>query len=78
MAPDDLAELLLDWRTSLRAAGRQPQTIASYLTVGESFRQYAVANGLAGSFLALRTFPSGKQQFAFISSRYAGNRPATR
>jgi site-specific recombinase XerD len=46
MAPDDLAELLLDWRTSLRAAGRQPQTIASYLTVGESFRQYAVANGL--------------------------------
>jgi site-specific recombinase XerD len=45
-APDDLAVLLPDWRTSLRAAGRQPQTIASYLTVGESFRQYASARGM--------------------------------
>jgi site-specific recombinase XerD len=45
-APDDLAELLPDWRTSLRAAGRQPQTITSYLTVGEAYRQYAVAKGM--------------------------------
>jgi site-specific recombinase XerD len=44
--PDDLAELLPDWRTSLRAAGRQPQTIASYLTVGEAYRQYAVTKGI--------------------------------
>jgi site-specific recombinase XerD len=46
VAPDDLAALLPDWRTSLRAAGRQPQTISSYMTVGEAFRRYATKNGM--------------------------------
>ena len=45
-APDDLAVLLPDWRTSLRAAGRQPHTISAYLTVGEAFRRFATSNGM--------------------------------
>jgi hypothetical protein len=40
-----LSGLLPDWRISLRARGRSLATIASYLSVGESFTEYMVANG---------------------------------
>ncbi len=41
-----LSSLLPDWRISLRARGRSLSTIASYLSVGESFTEYLVANGM--------------------------------
>jgi hypothetical protein len=41
-----LSGLLPDWRISLRARGRSLATIASYLSVGESFTEYMVANGV--------------------------------
>ena len=46
-ALDSLQSLLADWRISLRASGRSPATIASYLTVGESFVAYLAAQGLS-------------------------------
>jgi site-specific recombinase XerC len=45
-APDSLQGLLPDWRISLRARGRSLATIASYLTVGESFTDYLSAHGM--------------------------------
>jgi hypothetical protein len=44
-ALDALSGLLADWQISLRAVGRSPATIASYLTVGESFVAYLAAHG---------------------------------
>ena len=44
---DALESLLADWRISLRASGRSPATIASYLTVGESFAAYLSSHGLS-------------------------------
>jgi site-specific recombinase XerD len=44
--PDSLTGLLQDWRISLRALGRSPATIASYLTVGESLSVYLAAQGM--------------------------------
>jgi site-specific recombinase XerD len=43
---DALGGLLPDWRISLRARGRSLATIASYLSVGESFTEYLSANGM--------------------------------
>jgi site-specific recombinase XerD len=45
-APDALQGLLPDWRISLRARGRSLATIASYLSVGESFTGYLSAKGM--------------------------------
>lgn len=47
IALDSLPGMLADWRISLRASGRSPATIASYLTVGESFVAYLAARGLS-------------------------------
>lgn len=38
-----LSALLADWRVSLRARGRSLATIASYLSIGESFDAYLAA-----------------------------------
>jgi len=46
---DDLSVLLPDWRTHLRAKGRQPATVASYLSVGVVFRDYLVGKGMPTS-----------------------------
>jgi site-specific recombinase XerD len=43
---DDLATLLADWRIHLEALRRQPATITSYLTVGRTFDEFLVANGM--------------------------------
>src|SRR4051794_2180191 len=40
-----LTELLEDWRVSLRARGRSLATIASYLSVGESFANHLATFG---------------------------------
>jgi site-specific recombinase XerD len=39
-------ELLEDWRSSLRARGRSPATISSYLTVGACLSAYLTATGM--------------------------------
>ena len=46
VAGDRLADLLDDWRTHLRAKGRQPSTVASYLTVARTFCDYLTARGM--------------------------------
>jgi site-specific recombinase XerD len=43
---DDLAVLLPDWRVHLRARGRSPATIQSYLTVGAAFHGYLTGQGM--------------------------------
>jgi site-specific recombinase XerD len=43
---NDLASLLPDWQISLRARGRQPRTILSYLTVGRAFHAFLVSAGM--------------------------------
>jgi site-specific recombinase XerD len=43
---DDLAVLLADWRVHLRARGRSPATIQSYLTVGAAFHGYLAGQGM--------------------------------
>ena len=43
---DDLAALLPDWSTHLRARNVAPSTIASYLRVGENLRVYLVDVGM--------------------------------
>jgi len=42
----ELATLLPEWQISLRARGRQPGTISSYLTCAENLRAFLVANGM--------------------------------
>jgi site-specific recombinase XerD len=46
VAVDDIETLLSDWRTHLRARGRQLATINSYLTVGRTFRVWLAAQGM--------------------------------
>jgi site-specific recombinase XerD len=43
---NDLDTLLPDWQISLRARGRQPGTIDSYLTCARSFHAFLVAQGM--------------------------------
>ena len=45
-APDDLAVLLPDWRTHLRARNVAPSTIASYLRVGENLLTWLRGGGM--------------------------------
>ncbi len=45
-AVDDLALLLPDWRTHLRARNVAPSTVSSYLTVGANLLKYLTANGM--------------------------------
>ena len=51
---EPLADFLDDWRIHLRARNRARATIASYLTVGQSFCDYLGAGGLPGSATAVR------------------------
>jgi site-specific recombinase XerD len=46
IAVDDLESLLPDWRTHLRAKGRQRTTINSYLVVGRTFRDWLTTRGM--------------------------------
>jgi len=43
---NDLAALLPDWQISLRAKGRQPGTILSYLNVARAFHAFLVQQGM--------------------------------
>ncbi len=44
-----MAALLRDWRISLRARGRSLATIASYLSMAESFAGYLASTGTSAS-----------------------------
>lgn len=44
--PDSLPALLPDWNVHLRAMGRSPATIHSYLTVGRAFIDYLTDKGM--------------------------------
>lgn len=50
---DDLAVLLPDWKTHLRARNRAPTTIASYLTVGHNLLCYLTAKGMPTAAAAI-------------------------
>ena len=54
VAVDDLALLLPDWRTHLRARNVAPSTIASYLRVGENLLVWLAEAGCRRRRLALR------------------------
>ena len=43
---NDLEALLPDWKISLRARGRQPSTIDSYLTCARNLHAFLVTNGM--------------------------------
>src|SRR5690625_4552638 len=43
---EPLTDLLDDWRIHLRAKGRQPATVESYLGVARAFVDYLTANGM--------------------------------
>lgn len=45
-ADETILDLLADWQIHLRARGRQPQTIESYLTVARAFCTYLATNHL--------------------------------
>ena len=45
-AVDDLATLLPDWRTHLRARNIAPTTVSSYLTVGDNLLRFLVDKGM--------------------------------
>jgi site-specific recombinase XerD len=45
-AVDDLAVLLPDWRTHLRARNIAPSTVSSYLTVGDNLLRYLTEQGM--------------------------------
>lgn len=44
--PDALRSLLADWQIHLRAAGKAPATIGSYLTVARTFVEYLEGHGM--------------------------------
>lgn len=46
VALDSLHDLLPDWQVHLRAKGRSPATIASYLTIGRTFADYLSERGM--------------------------------
>jgi site-specific recombinase XerD len=46
LAPDHLAPLLDDWRVSLAAKNRSPQTIKSYLTCANNLLRFLAAQGM--------------------------------
>jgi site-specific recombinase XerD len=50
---DDLGVLLPDWRTHLRAKGRQPTTVLSYISVGTAFHQFITERGMPTSVGAI-------------------------
>lgn len=50
----ELKTLLWDWQVSLRARGRQPATIASYVTVGEQFTAFLDTEGLPTTAAGVR------------------------
>jgi hypothetical protein len=53
VAFDELSTLLPDWQISLRAKGRRPGTVTSYLTVAKTFNAFLVANGMPTSASAI-------------------------
>ena len=53
LAVDDLAALLPDWRTHLRARNLAPATIASYLISGTTLLDYLAAHGMPTAVSAI-------------------------
>jgi site-specific recombinase XerD len=53
-ALDEIAVLLPDWRTHLRARNVAPSTIKSYLTVGDNLLTYLTARGMPTRATAVR------------------------
>jgi hypothetical protein len=63
VALDSLLDLLPDWQVHLRAKGRSPATIASYLTIGRMFADYLSERGMpvtAGEVAREHVEPRGR------------------
>jgi hypothetical protein len=69
-----LTERPEDWRVSLRPRGRSLATIASYLTVGESFAGYLVSCGLLAT-VAKHDAPTGHAERDLADMRDRSRRP---
>jgi site-specific recombinase XerD len=70
---NDLDTLLADWQISLRARGKQPGTIDSYLTCARAFRGFLVARGMPTAVTAItRDYIE-----AFLADMFTRVKPAT-
>ena len=70
---NDLDTLLSDWEISLRARGRQPGTIDSYLTCARAFHTFLVAQGMPTAVTAItRDYVE-----AFLADMFTRVKPAT-
>jgi site-specific recombinase XerD len=70
---DDLAALLEDWQISLKAKGRRPGTISSYLIVARTFNAFLVANGMPTKVSAI----SREHIEHFLADLFDHTKPAT-
>jgi site-specific recombinase XerD len=70
---NDLDTLLSDWEISLRARGRQPGTIDSYLTCARAFNAFLVAQGMPTTVTSItRDYVE-----AFLADLFERVKPAT-
>jgi site-specific recombinase XerD len=70
---NDLDTLLSDWEISLRARGRQPGTIDSYLTCARAFHAFLVGQGMPTAVTSItRDYVE-----AFLADLFARVKPAT-
>jgi site-specific recombinase XerD len=70
---NDLDTLLSDWEISLRARGRQPGTIDSYLTCARAFHTFLVAQGMPTAVTAITRDTSKR----FLADMFTRVKPAT-
>ena len=70
---DDLATLLPDWQISLRANGRQPGTIMSYLATGRAFHAFLAANGMPTRVSAI----SREHIEHYLADMFSHSQPST-
>jgi site-specific recombinase XerD len=72
-AYNDLDTLLSDWEISLRARGRQPSTIDSYLICARNLYAFLVANGMPTAVTSI----TREHVEHFLADMFARVKPAT-
>jgi site-specific recombinase XerD len=70
---NDLATLLPDWQISLRARGRQPGTIDSYLTCARNLQTFLVSRGMP----TVVTSITREHVEHFLADMFTRTKPAT-
>ena len=73
IAYNDLATLLPDWQISLRARGRQPSTIDSYLICARNLHGFLVSNGMPTAVTSI----TREHVEHFLAEMFSRVKPAT-